>query len=116
MDNLVTVDKIIEWFTTQVEQKLPIDTHTWLEGAQKINVLLQGEQEYLFELEQRVAILRKMLLDDGKTVAYAKTMVEATQEIRDMKNQKAKIDRSLEMIRISKLQARMAHDNFNSNQ
>lgn len=115
MDNtIVTIDKIIEWLTQQVEQKLPIDTHTWIEAAQKMNVLLQNEQERLFEMEQQVSLLRKTLLDDGKTVAYAKTMVESTDDMRSMKVQKAKIDRCLEMIRIAKLQARMAKEMMGS--
>lgn len=108
--NLVTIDKIIEWLTEQVEKKLPIDPHTWLEAAQQMNVLLQGEQEKFFDLEQVVALLRKTLLDDGKSVAYAKTMIDSTEEMKAMKIQKAKIDRCIEMIRIAKLQARTAGD------
>lgn len=110
MEDLVTIDKIILWLTEQVEKKNPIDTHTWLEAAQKMNVLLQGEQETLFALEQDVSRLKKALLEDGKTVAYSKVMVESTDEHRHMKVQKAKIERCIEMIRLSKLQARMSDD------
>ena len=114
MDNLVTIDKIVEWLTKQVEDKMPIDTHEWLEAAQKMNVLLQGEQEKLFSLEQEVALLRKGLIEADKTVAYSKVMVEATDEYKAMKTQKAKIERCLEMIRIAKLQARISKDILNS--
>lgn len=115
MDKLVTIDKIIDWLTEQVEQKLPIDPHLWLEASQKMNVLLQGEQENLFTIEQEVSLLRKTLLEEGKTVAYAKVMVESTNEFKQMKIQKAKIDRCLEMIRIAKLQARLSNEEYKSN-
>lgn len=114
MENLVTVDKIVGWLTEQVEQKIPVDTHTWLEAAQKLNVLLQGEQEVLFKKEQEVSLLKKTFLEDGKTVAHAKVMIESTDTFREMKVQKAKIERCLETIRISKLQARIAKDILNS--
>ena len=115
MDKLVTIDKIIDWLIEQVEKKLPIDTHLWLEASQKMNVLLQGEQEKLFLIEQEVSLLRKTLLEGGKTVAYAKVMVESTNEFKQMKIQKAKIDRCLEMIRIAKLQARLSYEEYKSN-
>lgn len=115
MDKLVTIDKIIDWLIEQVEKKLPIDPHLWLEASQKMNVLLQGEQEKLFLIEQEVSLLRKTLLEGGKTVAYSKVMVESTNEFKQMKIQKAKIDRCLEMIRIAKLQARLSYEEYKSN-
>ncbi len=115
MDKLVTIDKIIDWLTDQVEKKQPIDSHTWLEASQKMNVLLQEEQEKLFGLEQEVSLLRKVLLEEGKTVSYAKVMIESTNEFKQMKIQKAKIDRCLEMVRIAKLQARLSQEVFKAN-
>lgn len=114
-DSLVNIDTIINWLTEQVEQKLPIDAHLWIEIGFKINALLQNESEKLFLLEQNVAQMRKMLIEDGKTVAYAKVMVEATDEYREMKLQKAKIDRALEHVRLSKINARLSQDLMRSN-
>lgn len=110
MENKTTVDSIFEYFTTMVANKQPIDSITWLDGAERMNVLLQSEQEKLFEMEQKIALMKKILLDDGKTVAYAKTMVDTTDEMKFMKAQKAKIDRCIEMIRLCKIQARMSTD------
>ena len=110
MDSLITVEKIIDWLTVQVEGKNPIDPATWLECASRINVLLQAEQEKLFELEQVVATKRADYLKSGETVAFAKTMIEATDEYRETKIQKAKIDRALEVIRLAKLNSRIARD------
>ncbi len=110
MENLVTTDTIISYLRGQIESKLPIDPHLWMDGAMKLNVLLQGEQEKLFELEQKVAELKKILLEDDKTVAYAKTMVEASNECKEMKKQKAKIDRVIEFIRLAKQHSRTASE------
>lgn len=115
MDKLVTIDVIINWLTKQVEEKQPIDAHLWIEIGFKINALLQNESEKLFILEQNVAHMRKMLIEDGKTVAYAKVMIEATDEYRQMKLQKAKIDRALEHVRLSKINARLSQDILRSN-
>ncbi len=112
MENLISADSIMDWFTEQVSQKNPIDPHLWLEGAMKLSVLLQGEQEKLFEMEQEVARLRKVLIEDGKTVAYAKVMIEASDEFRRTRVQKAKIDRGTEFIRLAKIYSRTASDLF----
>lgn len=110
MENLVTTETIINWMKEQIENKHPIDSHRYLDAALKLNVLLQGEQEKLFTIEQEVAQLRKVLLEDGKTVSYAKSMIEASDEYKIMKTQKAKIDRAVEFIRLSKQYSRTSSD------
>lgn len=115
METLVTVDSIIAWFTEQVEQKNPIDPSTWVDGAQKLNVLIQGEQEKLFDMEQDVAKLRNLLLDSDESVAHAKSRIEATEEYKNARKQKAKVDRVIEMIRIAKLQSRTASEMLRGN-
>jgi hypothetical protein len=110
METLSTADSIMGWFTEQVQEKQPIDPHNWLEGAIKLSVLLQGEQEKLIIKEQEVAQLRKLLLEDGKTVAYAKTMIEASNEYAEARKLKAKIDRGTEFIRLCKLYSRTSSD------
>lgn len=110
MENLVTADSIMEWFTEQIAQKNPIDPNLFLEGALKLSVLLQSEQETLFMMEQVVARMKESLIQSGKTVAYAKTVIEATDEYRKCRVQKAKIERAIEFIRISKQYSRTASD------
>lgn len=110
MENLVTTDKIIDWITEQVENKQPIDPHLWLEASMKLNVLLQTEQEKLFELEQVVALAKAMHLEQGKSVGYAKTMIESTDQYKLARKQKAKIDRVIEFIRLSKLYSRISQE------
>ena len=115
IQSVVTTESIITWMTEQIENKNPIDPNMWMDASLKLNVLLQGEQEKLFEIEQEVALLKKTLLEDGKTVAYAKVMIEATDEMKSMKIQKAKIERCIEFIRLSKLHSRTASDLMRSN-
>ncbi len=110
MENLVTTDKIIEWFTSQIENKLPIDSHLYLDAALKLNVLLQGEQEKLYDMEQEVAKLRKTLLESGKNSTYTKMMIEATDEYKEVKKQKAKIDRCISFMQLAKAYSRTTSD------
>lgn len=113
MEDFVTVEKITEWLTAQVQAKNPLGPDVWCDAAAKINVLLQEEQEKQFLMEQDVAKLRGLLLDAGETVAKARTRIEATDEYRKARNQKAKVERALELIRIAKIQSRMASGMLN---
>jgi len=109
-DTLVTTELIIEWLTKQVEQKIPIDPSTWLDSCQKLNVLLQGEQETLFDLEQEVAVARNILLESDMPYNKAKSKLEESEVYKKARKQKAKIERVLSMISIAKLQSRMASE------
>ncbi len=110
MENIVNANKIMDWFTEQIASKNPIDPHIWLEGAMKLSVMLQSEQESLFKMEQEVAHRRKLLLEDGKSVAYAKTMIEATDDFLKCRILKSKIDRATEFIRLAKIYSRTASE------
>lgn len=113
-DTLVTCDLIVGWLTNQIEQKLPIDPSTWMECASKLNVLLQGEMEKQFDMDQVVAKMRNAHLDNGKTAAFAKSQIEATDEYKKARTQKAKVERVLEVIKLAKLNARIASDAMRS--
>lgn len=110
MEHLVTVDTILGAFNEWIINKKVIDPHLWLDGAQKINVLLEDEQGKLFEIQQVLAVQRKVLIEQGSTVAKARVMIEATNEYKEFCKQKAKIERAIEFIRISKMQSRTTRD------
>lgn len=110
MQDLVTTDTIMDWFNTQIEQKQPIDPSMWMEGAMKLNVLVQGEQERLYEVEQEVAKLRNILLESDMPYNKAKSKVEATEEYKNSRKQKAKVERIIAFISIAKQHSRMAAD------
>lgn len=113
MDN-VTTDTIIGWLQEQVEKRVPVPPNEWLDAALKLTVLVGGEHEKLFTLQQEVSKLKSECLTKGDTVAKAKVIVEASDVFKSMLTQKAKIDKIQEIVRISKIQARMSNDEIKS--
>lgn len=110
MDNLVSTDLILEWLKKAVQERRPIDPHTWVEASLKMNVLISDEHAKLYDLQQEVAKLKMLRIESGDSVARAKVYVETTEEYKNMKKQEAKIEQIQENIRISKLQARLSQD------
>ncbi len=110
----VTTDTIISYLQDCVEQKIQLAPSTWLDAAQKLNVLLGDEQDLLFDLQQKVAQLKIDYLqdDEKRNVSRAKMYVEATEDYRKAKQQAAKIERIEEFIRIAKIQARMKDNEY----
>ena len=107
MNTLVTSDTILSWLEEQVENKTPVSPQTWAEACLKLTALMGGETDKLFELQQKVALMKVALIEDGKSVAYAKTKVEASDEYKEARKQEARIERITELVRISKLRARL---------
>ncbi len=112
MDEIVTTDLILEWLETQIKRKQIVDAHTWIDACQKLNILLGIEHDKLFHLQQEVAKLKVMYLEQDKSVAEARTRVEASDLYKEMLTQKARIDRINEAIRISKIQARLKDNEY----
>jgi len=110
MENFVTVDSILGAFNEWITNKKVIDPYLWLDAAAKINVLLEDEQNKLFEIQQVIAVQRRILIEQGSTVAKAKVMIEATDEYKQLCKQKAKIDRAIEFGRLAKQQSRTTRE------
>lgn len=108
----INTDNILAKLQTFVKDKVQLDAHTWVDTAQKLNVLIGEEHDNLFMLEQKVAQEKVKLLGDGKTVAHAKVVLEATDLYREMQQQRAKIKQIEEMIRIAKIQARLKDNEY----
>lgn len=107
MNERITADSVIEWLSAQVAEKHVVGPHVWMDAAQKLTVLLGDEHDKLFDLQQAVAQMKVAHMEAGGTAAKAKVKVEATDEYKAMCRQRAKIERIEEMIRVSKIQARM---------
>lgn len=110
-----TVDSILDALQKMSQAKVPVDPKKYLEGAEKLNSLVQSVQEELFEKEQAVAVMRRDLLEEGKTGVYAKMIVEASDEYKGCRILKAKIERVVETIRLAKQHARLTTDIYHSN-
>lgn len=111
-DKLINADLILQWIKDQIESKQPIDPGLWVEISQKLNILKADEDDKVADLQQVVAQKRVALLEAGKNVSYAKTMIEASDEYKHYLKQKAKIERIEEAIRLSKTQAKLASENY----
>lgn len=112
----ITTTTIISSLKKWVEEKKIIDAHTWVDAAQKLNVLIGDEHDKLFHLQQKVAQKKSFLMIEGDTAAAAKIKVEATDDYREMQKQKAYIGQIEEMIRIAKLQARLKDNEYRNGQ
>lgn len=106
----VTIDFILNVLRTYVEERHPIGPEMWVDGAQKLNTLISDEHRKLWDLQQKVAQQKVEFIEEGDSVAKAKAKIEASDEYRDMKIQEARIGQIEEMIRIAKIQARMASE------
>lgn len=108
MENLVTVDSIIGWMKDQVERKNPIHPSTWIDAAQKLNILLGDENGKLFTLKQKVAIEKYTKIKNGDSVASAKAYIETLDMYREMQEQEAKVEQVQEQVRIAKIQSKLS--------
>lgn len=109
-----TTDSILTALENMAKSKTPIDPTQWVEGAAKLITLMGGENDALFLLEQKVAQARIESMASGMTATAAKMHSEATDEYREARQQKAKIDRIIETVRLAKLRGRMANDEMRS--
>ena len=109
---LVTTDSIIKYLQEKVEKKEPLHASVWLDSAQKLNILIGDEHDKLFDLQQKVALLKIQYYENAlegqkPNVSRAKMYVEATDQYKQMQAVKAKILAIEEFIRIAKIQAKL---------
>jgi hypothetical protein len=97
-----TTKSILDALSGMAERKEPIRADLWLEAAMKLNALVQNEVEQKYEIESKLNKLRASYLAEGKTAAFARGMIEATDEWLEYKKLSALIDRAQETIRLAK--------------
>ena len=105
-----TIPEIITWLTEIVRMRQTIDHHEWVRMAQRVNILLGEERDKLLELQQLVNQEKVLLIESGKNATTSKLMVEAGDNYKNYCKQKGLIEQCIELIRISKLQARLVND------
>ncbi len=72
-----TVDSIMTWLVETAEKREPINPHLWLEAAMKLATLFQTEEDRLSEIEHTLIKMKPPHIEEGKTAAAAKLLVEA---------------------------------------
>jgi predicted oxidoreductase (fatty acid repression mutant protein) len=107
-----TIDSIIAWLQDVVESKKSIAPQAWIEISQRANILLGDESDKLYELQQKIAQEKVSCMESGKGVSECRMRAEATDDYKESQKIKAKIERTIEMIRLSKLQARLRDEEF----
>jgi hypothetical protein len=113
-ENLVTVRDILEHLKSVIKNKVFLDAHNYVEYATRLNLLISDEHDKLFELQQKVSERKAGIMSEGKSASYAKIVVEATDEYKEMCRQKALIEQVIEAIRIAKIQSRFKSEEFNN--
>lgn len=110
MDNLNTTDSILSRLEHMSASREPIDPNEWLTGATKLLALVGNEQNQLYDLEHLLARVKFEAMELGATAAKAKTVVEARGEFLECRKLKAKIERVMEIVKISKLMSKLSND------
>lgn len=110
MTEPITVDIILDTIQEWVENKQPIDATTWLDAALKLNILVADNQKTYWDIHQKVAQRKVVLIENGAKIGTANAKIEASDDYKAMKMEEAKIERVAEFVRLSKIQARMSND------
>jgi len=100
--SVVSVDSILGWLKKSVENKEPIPPSTWLDAAQKLVVLLEDVDSALILKEMEFNRRIHDSIAAGGTTAAATAEAKASQAYQDLLVLKAKKERVIETIRISK--------------
>ncbi len=115
-DSLITTEKILETIKGWIENKTLISPDIWVNAAAKLNVLAGDDEYKLAELEYNLAVKRQELASKPTPEGQNRSMASVNVEIRALPQSKeiallkAKINRIDELIRLSKLQARLVSD------
>ena len=107
-----TVETIMQYLEEAVKNKTPIPPSDWLDASQRLVVLLGDETDVLLDLQQAVNQEKVNWIEQGKTATEAKLRAEAGETYKLFCCQRAKISRVEELIRISKIQARLRMEEY----
>ena len=111
----VTAYTIIDTMEKWVREKHPISAGQWLEASAKLNILRGDIDDKYFELESRIANIKKHLLDSPDvSVAKADSIVKAEPVYLEMRKLGGTIKRVDEFIKIAKKQATLKDNEWGS--
>ena len=112
MEDVVTIERIINKMREWVETNTPVPPSRWLDTAQRLNVLRSDLDDELYTLEHNLAVDRARIVQN-ETAAKANIFIEAKEEYMRSKKIRAKIKQLEEFIRISKKQATLKDNQWN---
>lgn len=110
----VTIDSIIGILIEWTENKVPINPELWIDAGLKLNLLKEPLMGRIIALQNSLANKRVTLLEQGKSVAFARTVLEADNEYSECELLKARIKMIEEQIRLAKVRGKMGLDDYHS--
>lgn len=99
---LVTIDTILDWFKSSIEQKLPIRPVEWLDSSAKLIILSQDLDEEIAGLECDIADEMAKLIREDMSVSQAKSLANSGEVFRKLKKRKAVKERVISHVQIAK--------------
>lgn len=108
----ITCDTIIDYLKEVIEKKQILPPETFIDAAEKLNILRSDEDDNLVGLMQKVAQLKSNSILSGNSVAEAKVHAEASDDYKLMLMQKMRCERITEFIRIEKIRARIKEQEY----
>lgn len=105
-----TARSIMEKLQKMAEQPGIVDANTWLNGAMKLRVLIQAEQEKLIDMERQVQELKATYLSEGDSAASAKIKTETSDIYVEARKQEVFIKTALDTILLAKKYATVETD------
>lgn len=105
----ITARTITNALANAFSNKVNVSKDKLLDGAMKLSVLALDEVAILTQMEQDIAKKKVAMLEaqDKRNVSEVELRIEATDEYRDMKRQKAFVDAIEEMIHTARLSAKL---------
>lgn len=110
LSSMNTARTIMDKLQSMAEQPGSIDAATWLQGAMKLRVLVQEEQEKLVDLERKVQELKATYLSEGDSAQAAKIKTETSDLFVETRKQEVFIKTALDTILLAKKYATVETD------
>lgn len=102
MENIVTIDTILDWFKKSVEEKIPLRPVDWLDSSAKLIVLSEDLDQEIVDLECDIADNMADYVRDESSVARAKVLAYSGKTFRELKKLLKKKERINQHIMIAK--------------
>jgi hypothetical protein len=108
-ESITTMDGIISYLREVAEQNIPIPPSAYLDSATKLNILVEDLDNELISTRGKVANLKASLIGEGKSVAAAEVLVEASELFSTYLKLEAKRERIAEHVRLCKQRTELRH-------
>lgn len=110
----MSTDDELQQLENIVLNKIPLSPSGWLDIIGRVVVKMGDETDVLYSLQKQVAQEKSKFIQEGKSVAESKVLLEATDLYESMQKQKAKCLKIEELVRIGKLQSKLKSEEYSA--